>query len=105
MPENRPPVTDPLAAKVGTQTKAAEPRAPLREFKPRAEPKFDAQADAWPEPKFDPKPESKSETKPEPKFETKPEPKLDSPPTPGKNLYDNLEQEMASLLGRPSGKT
>jgi len=24
--------------------------------------------------------------------------------TPGKNLYDNLEQEMASLLGRPSGK-
>lgn len=25
-------------------------------------------------------------------------------PAAGKNLYDNLEQEMASLLGRPSGK-
>ena len=25
-------------------------------------------------------------------------------PNPGKTLYDNLEQEMASLLGRPSAK-
>ena len=27
------------------------------------------------------------------------------PPGPGKALYDSLEQEMASLLGRPAGKT
>jgi flagellar biogenesis protein FliO len=30
------------------------------------------------------------------------EPRIENP---GKALYDNLEQEMASLLGRPSGKT
>jgi hypothetical protein len=24
--------------------------------------------------------------------------------TPGKQLYENLEEEMASLLGRPAGK-
>jgi flagellar protein FliO/FliZ len=89
MPENRPPVTDPLAAKASPQVKSAEPRAPMREFKTRVEPKFDSQ------------PDIKSEQGPEPR----PEPKLDSPATPGKNLYDNLEQEMASLLGRPSGKT
>ena len=43
----------------------------------------------------------------EPKFDSKPEPRLDSPApaAPGKNLYDNLEEEMASLLGRPSGKS
>jgi hypothetical protein len=71
-PENRAPVTDPLAV-------PAAPRAPARDFKARVEPKFDS----------------------------KPEPRLDSPApaTPGKNLYDNLEEEMASLLGRPSGKT
>jgi flagellar protein FliO/FliZ len=42
----------------------------------------------------------------EPKFDAKPEPRLDSPApaTPGKNLYENLEEEMASLLGRPSGR-
>jgi flagellar protein FliO/FliZ len=54
------------------------PRAPIRDHKARLEPKFDL----------------------------KPEPRLDSPaPAPGKNLYENLEEEMASLLGRPSGKT
>jgi hypothetical protein len=33
------------------------------------------------------------------------EPKFEPKPAPGKNAYDSLEQEMASLLGRPSGKT
>ncbi|WP_245434276.1 FliO/MopB family protein [Pseudolabrys taiwanensis] len=106
-PEGRPPVTDPLAGQVA---KPAEPR--LREFKPRVEPKFEPKA----EPKFEPKFEPKAEAKPEPKFdlpkfEPKQEPKLDikpepkaEPPQAGKNLYDNLEEEMASLLGRPSGK-
>ena len=44
----------------------------------------------------------KSEPKVEPKFD----PKVDSDPasSPGKKLYDNLEEEMASLLGRPSDK-
>jgi flagellar biogenesis protein FliO len=79
LPEGRPPVTDPLAA---TPAKAAEPqRISPREMKPRIEPKL--------------------ELKPEPKLE----PKLEPAATPGKALYDNLEQEMASLLGRPPGKT
>jgi len=114
-PEGRPPVTDPLAAQVA---KPAEPR--MRESKPRVEPRFEPKA----EPKFEPKPEAKFEPKFDlPKFETKaepkaeakpepkPEPKLDIKPEPkaepqaGKSVYDNLEEEMASLLGRPSGKS
>ena len=83
VPDNRPPVTDPLAAKANPQTNAqarpADPRPPMRDYKLRVDPKL------------------------EPKFDVKPEPRLDSP-VPGKNLYDNLEEEMASLLGRPSGK-
>jgi hypothetical protein len=75
-PEVRSPVTDPLAVQAT--------RAPMRELKPRVEPKFEA--------------------KPEPKFDIKPEPRSEPPATPGKNLYENLEEEMASLLGRPPGK-
>lgn len=113
MPEGRPPVTDPLAVQA---SKPAEPRPPLREFKPRLEPKFEAskverpnepKLDIKPEPKFESKLDSKSESrleaKPEPKSEPKQEPKLE--PLSGKSLYDNLEEEMASLLGRPSGKS
>jgi hypothetical protein len=54
---------------------------PARDFKPRVEPKF----------------ESAVETKAEPKFE----PAV----APTKAPLDNLEEEMASLLGRPPGKT
>ncbi|HZL38770.1 MAG TPA: flagellar biosynthetic protein FliO [Pseudolabrys sp.] len=50
--------------------------APARDFKPRVEPKF------------------------EPKIETRLEPAATS-----KTNFDNLEEEMASLLGRPPGKT
>lgn len=76
--EGSPPVTDPLA----TPNRAADtpPRTPPRDFTTRVESKFDAKR----EPKFEPA------------------------AAPGKNLYDNLEAEMArmaSLLGRPSGKT
>jgi flagellar protein FliO/FliZ len=113
-PEGRPPVTDPLAAQAAApHAKPVEPpvRAPLREFKPRVEPKFEPKVEkpepkveTKPEPKFEPrfaaKPEPKVEPKLEPKAEAKPEPS----PVPEKNLYDNLEEEMASLLGRPSGK-
>lgn len=78
MPDSRPPVTDPLAA-------APAKPAPARDFKPRIEPKFD----------------SKIETKIEPPVGPKAEPKL----APGKAPLDNLEEEMASLLGRSPGKT
>jgi hypothetical protein len=89
MPESRPPVTDPLAAP------AAKP-APVREFK-LVEPKF--------EPKHEPKIEPKIESKVEPAVEAKPEPKLEPAATPAKKAFDNLEEEMASLLGRPPGKS
>jgi hypothetical protein len=97
-PENRAPVTDPLAAA------PAAPRPPQREYKlridPRLEPKFDVKAE--------PKPEA---ARAEPKFENRPEPKVEprldqlAAPASGKDVFDNLEEEMASLLGRPSGKT
>jgi hypothetical protein len=76
MPESRPPVTDPLAASLGK---------PARDFKPRVEPKFE------PSPKIG----TRAETPVEPKLE----------PAPAKTNFDNLEEEMASLLGRPPGKT
>lgn len=83
-PENRPPVTDPLAGQLsGNVTARAS-----RDLRARVEPKFEA--------KLEPKAEPKAEVKPEPR-----EPAA----TPGKNLYENLEEEMASLLGRPPGKT
>jgi flagellar protein FliO/FliZ len=112
MPEGRPPVTDPLAQ----PPKSAE-RAPARDYKLRVDPKFDTRPDA----KFDQRPEPKLETRydarPEPKFEgaAEPrfepraqEPRLEPRPqaaAPAKNAFDNLEEEMASLLGRPPGKT
>ena len=86
-PEGRPPVTDPLAGPLSAPpTKAVDmaARAPARDFKTRVEPKFEPKA--------------------EPKFDAKPEPR-EPAATPGKNLYENLEEEMASLLGRPSGKS
>jgi hypothetical protein len=92
--EGRPPVTDPLAAPAGKMSEP--PRGLLREPKMRPESKL--------EPKFESKFEPKLEPKFEPKLEAKPEPKLEPAATPGKNLYDSLEQEMASLLGRPPGK-
>ena len=90
-PEGRPPVTDPLAAQAANNPppKSDEARAPMRDFKSRAEPKF----------------ESKIEPRFEPKFGSRPEPRLEPAAPPGKNQYNNLEEEMASLLGRPSGKT
>jgi flagellar protein FliO/FliZ len=73
-------VTDPLAA-------APAKAAPARDYKPRIEPKF----------------EPKIETRVEPPVEQKAAPKLE--PARGKAAFDNLEEEMASLLGRPPGKT
>jgi len=101
-PEGRPPVTDALA--VPPPPKSADvARPPLRDFKPRTEPKADmAKAEAKPEPKFEMNSDfAPPEPKAEPKLSAKPEAK----PLSGKALFDNLEEEMASLLGRPSGKS
>jgi hypothetical protein len=103
-PDNRPPVTDPLAQARPTQVRAA-----MREPKPRGEPSLDVK----PEPRVEPKLDLKPEPKFEPKFNSdsnvaRLEPKLDikpAAPAKGQDFYDNLEEEMASLLGRPSGKS
>lgn len=124
VPEGRPPVTDPLVAPVPH----AAPRTPAAEFKlraePKVEPKFEPKAEskvtAKVEPKIEPKLERKPEIKIEPKSEAKvepkqepklhaepsgqPAPKTGAPPL-DKDLYDNLEEEMANLLGRPPGKS
>jgi flagellar protein FliO/FliZ len=89
-PEGRPPVTDALAAPASK----APPHA--REVKPRAEPRVEAP----PEPPPMPRPEPRVEVRAEPK----PAPKLEAAGAP-KDVYDSLEEEMASLLGRPPGKS
>src|SRR5262249_34262544 len=93
-PESRPQLTDPLAGHLSGASAKGDTgaRAPLRDHKPRVEQKYEPKA----EPKFEPRSE--------PKFEAKPEPR-EPAATPGKNLYENLEEEMASLLGRPPGKS
>ena len=73
-PDNRPPVTDPLAVPPAPPVAKAPEVQRAREIKPRVEPRV--------EPRMEPRAESKTKTS-----------------------FDNLEQEMASLLGRPSGKT
>jgi flagellar protein FliO/FliZ len=91
-PEGRPPVTDPLAAPGGAspggKMSDTGARPAVRDFKGRVEPKFEPKQEPKAEPKFEPKPEGREPTA-----------------TPGKNLYENLEEEMASLLGRPPGKS
>lgn len=108
--DNRMVASDPLATPL-TGGKLGEPqRFPPREPKPRSEPKLDVKFEPKLEPGFDAKlesnPEARLDTKPEPLIEPKLEPKLEpAAPSPGKTLYDNLEQEMANLLGRPPGKS
>jgi flagellar protein FliO/FliZ len=130
-PEGRPPVTDPLA--VAPLPKPASQRATLREFKPRPEtkiePKREARFEPAPErrqesraepkreskpvPRFEPKLDGKSEPKLDSSFEARPdgkfkfeaEPKPEATTAPDKNIYENLEEEMASLLGRPPDKS
>jgi flagellar protein FliO/FliZ len=108
-PESRPPVTDPLA--VPPAAAAKTPRAPARDVKPRQEPKLEPKFDGKREPKLEARIDTKPEPKFDPKFESRPEPKFEFRPdapaatgAPGRNFYDNLEEEMASLLGRPPDK-
>lgn len=110
-PEHRPPVTDPLAMPAESKVEARIQPKVEPKFEPKAEPKVEPKIDLKIEPKADPRFEQKIE----PKVQFKPEPKLEQPapkieplkaePAVDKALYDNLEEEMASLLGRPSGKT
>jgi hypothetical protein len=77
---------------------------------PKVEAKPEPKLEAKPEPKPEPKLESKSEIRverPEPKPEAKPEhaPEVKPDPMSRQDFYDNLEEEMASLLGRPTGKS
>ena len=125
LPEGRPPVTDPLAtqphmpmtAPAAAPMTAREVKPPVPKPAPRAEPwpssriepKAEVKAEPKVEPKIEPRVEPKFETKTEPVKETKPdvkpEPKTDAAAASNKNLYDNLEEEMASLLGRPMNKS
>jgi flagellar biogenesis protein FliO len=109
------------------EAKTAEAARPQREMKMRIDPRIERgepKLEIKPEPKLatpivPPKPELKIEPKSdirvaqvEPKIEAKangrPEPKLDAKaepaPTSRQDFYNNLEEEMASLLGRPPGK-
>jgi flagellar protein FliO/FliZ len=99
-PESRPPATDPVA----TQLSGNVTVRPVRDLRARVEPKFEPKPELKFEPKSEHKVEHKADLKAEPKFDAKPEPR-EPAPTPGKNLYENLEEEMASLLGRPPGKS
>ena len=97
-PEGRPPVTDPLAAPLA---RPAE-RAPGRDYKLRIDPKCEAKG----EPRFDMPPEPRVEPRAEPRMDTRPEgrPMRQPAPAASRNVFDNLEEEMASLLGRPPGR-
>ncbi|HEU5018370.1 MAG TPA: flagellar biosynthetic protein FliO [Pseudolabrys sp.] len=93
----------------------ADPKVSTK-VEPKVEPKVATKIEPKIEPKFERKPEIKLEPKPEPKAEPRQEPKLQvqatEQPTPkteapplDKDLYDNLEEEMANLLGRPARKS
>ncbi|OYX83526.1 MAG: hypothetical protein B7Y75_05290 [Azorhizobium sp. 35-67-5] len=104
-PEARPPVTDPLAS----QPAVAEQRPANRDYKLRVDPQFEARQALKPEPRFEAQPEF--EVRPEPRApEARPRaaapgpqpaaPQVAGPPP----VFNSLEEEMASLLGRPPGK-
>ena len=97
-PEGRPPVTDPLAAPLA---RPAE-RAPARDYKLRIDPKFETKG----EPRFDMPPEPRGEPRAEPRMDARQDTRSIRQPAPAasKNVFDNLEEEMASLLGRPPGR-
>lgn len=110
--DGRAPVTDPLAAQPAMPMPPKPVEVPRRDYKLRVDPRIEPVAD-------------KAETRAEPKLDAKFEPRIE--PTlapakpdlpranatakpapagkPDKSVYDSLEEEMASLLGRPPGKT
>jgi hypothetical protein len=93
-----PAQTDHNLAEMAQQLEAALRRAPMPESRPPVTDPLAASL-AKPAPARDFKPRI------EPKLEPKVEPKLEPAAAPAKTNFDNLEEEMASLLGRPPGKT
>jgi CheY-like chemotaxis protein len=95
-PKGRPPVTDPLAEPAAGHT-PSRPEAPHAELKFDA--RFESEVDDKPELKFEPKEE------PRPQLAARAESKPELAPAAPKKLHDNLEEEMANLLGRPPRKS
>jgi flagellar protein FliO/FliZ len=94
------PQTDHNLAEMAQQLEAALRRTPMPESRPPVtDPLAGAPAKAASPRDFKPRLEPRFELNREPKIE----PKIE--PAAGKGAFDNLEEEMASLLGRPSGKT
>ncbi len=94
------PQTDHNLAEMAQQLEAALRRTPMPESRPPVtDPLAGAPAKAALPRDFKPRLEPRFELNREPKIE----PKIE--PAAGKGAFDNLEEEMASLLGRPSGKT
>jgi flagellar protein FliO/FliZ len=90
---------------------APAPRAETKSA-PRPEPNPAPRAETKSAPRPEPGPAPRAETKATPRLEPAAAPRAEAKPTPrpdvkpaAKTAFDNLEQEMASLLGRPSGKT
>ncbi len=82
-------------AEMAQQLEAALRRAPTPESRPPL-------TDPLAAPLAKPAPPRDFKPRVEPKFEAKPKAE---PPAAAKSNFDNLEEEMASLLGRPPGKT
>jgi len=95
---------EPPTAEAKAPRKAEPPPAPKVEAKaaPKAEPPA-----AKIEPPPAPRPAPSAEAKPAPKSEPKlvPEPKPEPAAATTKEVFDSFEEEMASLLGRPLGKS
>ena len=81
------------------EPKFEPPKFEAPKFEP---PKFESRPEPRFESRFEPKPEPKAEFRPEAR--PRPEIKPEAPTAPEKKLYDSLEEEMASLLGRPPDK-
>ncbi|KQZ00260.1 hypothetical protein ASD45_04850 [Pseudolabrys sp. Root1462] len=107
--ESRAAVTDPLAAQPAPPVPPKPVEVPRREYKLRVDPRIEPVAEkieARAEPKLDAKFEPRIEPTLAPAKPEMPRANPTAKPAPaGKSVYDSLEEEMASLLGRPPGKT
>jgi flagellar protein FliO/FliZ len=101
--EGRPPAPAPKAEPRMAEPKMVEPRSlEPRTVEPKAiEPIVEAAAEPAPTPEGSPASPAATSDSPGPaRNDEKP-----AKPAPQKSLYDSLEQEMASLLGRPGNKS
>jgi flagellar protein FliO/FliZ len=88
--------TDQNIAEMAHRLEAALRRPPRSKEPQTAEPAAQSEASAAP---------ALSEPKPSPQQSEKKSSNAEQKPAPSKSLYDSLEQEMASLLGRPQSKS